>query len=158
MICMTKKILKKQLYTCHASFNHPFANATSSWPASTHNVIQPPPYGAWLRARGSPWPNATHGAKKKHTRLSVWEAQALRQEVHIFNSKVGQEMTVFQQTVAFQEFTPPKQKHMDLHEVFMGTAFAAFFLGWETIWRRLRLGSGNGWIGWFILAWWLNIS
>lgn len=30
--------------------------------------VQPPPYGAWLRARGSPWPNATHGAKKKNTR------------------------------------------------------------------------------------------
>ena len=73
--------------------------------------VKPPPYGAWLRARGSPWPNATHGAKKKHTRgLAFGKLKRCVKKSHWFNSKVGQEMVVFQQTVAFQEFNTPQQK------------------------------------------------
>ena len=67
-MCILKFSKKKKLYTCHASFNHPFANATSSWPASTHNER---PTATLRRLASGSWfsmAKRNTRSKKKNTR------------------------------------------------------------------------------------------
>ena len=109
--------------------------------------VKPPPYGAWLRARGSPWPNATHGAKKKNTRglafgkLKRCVKKAIDSTVKL---AFARRWLFSNKRLPFKSSTPPNKNTW----IFMKSSWARplphFFGGWETIWRRLKLGSGNG--------------